>query len=142
MSVFNLEFTPQSKGKLIKSAGASATITGKDSLQKIVFVQLPSGELRKFHEECLASIGEVSNEEHKNIVIGKAGRQRWKGIKPHNRGKSMNPVDHPHGGGEGATSIGMKYPKAYNGRVVAPGIKTRDKKKWSTKMIVSRRKKK
>lgn len=98
MSIHNLELTPQTKGKIIKSAGTSATVAGKDPSLKIVFIKLPSGELRKFHEECLATIGVVSNEEHKNIVIGKAGRQRWMGKKPFNRGKSMNPVDHPHGG--------------------------------------------
>ncbi len=139
ISVHNIEITPHTKGKLVKSAGSSATVAGKDAALKIVFLKLASGELRKFHEECLATIGTVSNEEHKNIVIGKAGRQRWLGKKPFNRGKSMNPVDHPHGGWEGRTSIGLKYPKAFNGRIVAPGKKTRDKKKWSNSMIVKRR---
>lgn len=137
--VHNIEVTPHTKGKLVKSAGSSATIAGKDAALKIVFLKLASGELRKFHEDCLATIGIVSNEEHKNIVIGKAGRQRWMGKKPFNRGKSMNPVDHPHGGWEGRTSLGLKYPKAFNGRVVAPGKKTREKKKWSNSMIVERR---
>lgn len=139
MPVHNIEVTPHTKWKLVKSAGSSATIAGKDAALKVVFIKLASGELRKFHEECLATIGIVSNEEHKNIVIGKAGRQRRKGKKPFNRGKSMNPVDHPHGGWEGRTSIGLKYPKAFNGRIVAPGKKTRDKKKWSNSMIVKRR---
>ena len=98
MSIYNIEITPHTKGKLIKSAGSAATVSGKDASQKIVFIKLPSGEIRKFDEECYATIGEVSNEDHKNIVIGKAGRQRWLGKKPFNRGKSMNPVDHPHGG--------------------------------------------
>lgn len=139
MPVHNIEVTPHTKGKLVKSAWSSATVAGKDAALKVVFIKLASGELRKFHEECLATIGVVSNEEHKNIVIGKAGRQRWMGKKPFNRGKSMNPVDHPHGGWEGRTSIGLKYPKAFNGRVVAPGKKTREKKKWSNSMIVKRR---
>lgn len=95
--VHNIEVTPHSKGKLVKSAGSFATIVGKDPLLNVVFIKLASGEVRKFHEECLASIGSVSNEDHKNIVVGKAGRQRWMGKKPFNRGKSMNPVDHPHG---------------------------------------------
>ncbi len=142
MPVHNIEFTPHTKGKIIKSAGSSATVAGKDAALKIVFLKLASGELRKFNEECLATIGVVSNEEHKNIVIGKAGRQRWMWKKPFNRGKSMNPVDHPHGGWEGRTSIWLKYPKAFNGRVVAPGKKTRAKKKRSNTMIVKRRTKK
>lgn len=139
LTVFNLEVTPDTKGKLVKSAGMSATLMGKDDAQRIVFIKLGSGEIRKFHENCWATIGAVGNEDHKNIVIGKAGRQRWLGNKPRNRGKSMNPVDHPHGGGEGANSIGLKYPKAFNWRIVAPGMKTRHKKKWSNKFIVSRR---
>ena len=142
MPVHNIEFTPHTKGKIIKSAGSSATVAWKDAALKLVFLKLASEELRKFNEECLATIGIVSNEEHKNIVIGKAGRQRWMGKKPFNRGKSMNPVDHPHGGWEGRTSIGLKYPKAFNGRIVAPGKKTRAKKKPSNVMIVKRRTKK
>lgn len=141
-TIYNLEFTPHTKWKIVKAAGESATVTGKDAKTKHVLVRLPSWEIRKFHEDCLATLGELSNEEHKNIVVGKAWRSRrlWK--KPANRGKSMNPVDHPHGGGEGRTSIGLKYPKAFNGRVVAPGIKTRHKKKRSNSMIVSKRKSK
>jgi large subunit ribosomal protein L2 len=142
MPVHNIEFTPHTKWKIIKSAWSSATVAGKDSALKIVFLKLASWELRKFNEECLATIGIVSNEEHKNIVIGKAWRQRWMWKKPFNRGKSMNPVDHPHGGWEWRTSIWLKYPKAFNGRIVAPGKKTRAKKKWSNVMIVKRRAKK
>lgn len=97
MSIFNLEVTPLSKGKLIKSGGSSAILSGRDELQKVVFVKLPSGELRKFNENCWATIGELSNDQHKNIVVGKAGRQRWLGRKPRVLGKNMNPVDHPHG---------------------------------------------
>lgn len=139
LNVYNLELTPHTKGKLVKSAWSSATIVWKDVQLHVVFIKLASGEIRKFHEECMATIGTVSNEEHKNIVIGKAGRYRWMWYKPKNRGKSMNPVDHPHGWWEGRTSIGLKYPKAFNGRVVAPGKKTRQKKKRSTSMIVKRR---
>jgi len=139
LNVYNLELTPHTKGKLVKSAWSSATIVWKDVQLHVVFIKLASGEIRKFHEECMATIGTVSNEEHKNIVIGKAGRYRWMWYKPKNRWKSMNPVDHPHGWWEGRTSIGLKYPKAFNGRVVAPGKKTRQKKKRSTSMIVKRR---
>lgn len=139
LNVYNLEVTPHTKWKLVKSAWTSATVAWKDAQLKIVFIKLASGEVRKFHENCMASVGTVSNEEHKNIVIGKAWRYRWMWFKPKNRGKSMNPVDHPHGWGEGRTSIGLKYPKAFNGRVVAPGKKTRAKKKRSTPMIVNRR---
>ncbi|MCK9467467.1 MAG: 50S ribosomal protein L2 [Candidatus Absconditabacterales bacterium] len=143
VNVFNLEITPLSKGKLIKSAGTSATISGKDTLQGLVFIKLPSGEVRKFNENCWATIGEVGNEQHKNIVIGKAGRQRRLGRKPKVLGVNMNPVDHPHGGGEGHSSIGLKKgPKSFAGKLVTPGIKTRKTKKWSDKFIVSKRKKK
>ena len=140
MNVFNLEVTPLSKGKLIKSAGSSATISGRDEAQKLVFIKLPSGELRKFNEECWATIGEISNDQHKNIVIGKAGRQRWLGRKPRVLGKNMNPVDHPHGGGEGHSPIGSKRgPKSFAGKNVSAGIKTRKSKKWSSKFIVTKR---
>lgn len=138
VTVYNLEFTPFTKGKIIKSAWSFATITGKDEWG-LIFLKLPSGEVRKFNEKCWATIGQIGNEDHKNIVIGKAWRQRWLGKKPHILGKSMNPVDHPHGGGEGHSSIGLKYPKTSNGRIVAPGIKTRKKRKWSDAFIVSRR---
>ncbi|HOG15025.1 MAG TPA: 50S ribosomal protein L2 [Candidatus Absconditabacterales bacterium] len=143
VNIFNLEITPQSKGKLVKSAGTYATISGKDDLQGLVFIKLPSGEVRKFNENCRATIGEVSNEQHKNIVIGKAGRQRRLGKKPKVLGVNMNPVDHPHGGGEAHADIGLKKgPKSFTGKLVAPGIKTRKGQKWSDKFIVSNRKKK
>ncbi|UFX83531.1 50S ribosomal protein L2 [Candidatus Absconditicoccus praedator] len=138
-SVFNLEYTPYTKGKLVRSAGNYATIIGKDEHAKTVFVKLASGEIRKFNENCWATIGQVSTEEHKNIVLGKAGRSRWLGRRPKVRGKAMNPVDHPHGGGEGGTDIALKYPKSFTGRPVPPYKKTRKKKKWSDKFIVSRR---
>lgn len=96
-TVYNLEVTPQSKGKLIRSAGAFATVTGKDLDQKAVYIKLPSSEIRKFHQDCWATIGVIGNEEHKNIVLGKAGRMRWLGRRPVVRGKAMNPVDHAHG---------------------------------------------
>jgi large subunit ribosomal protein L2 len=83
---------------LVKSAGSYASIVGKDEATNLIFLKLSSGEVRKFNENCRATIGEIGNDQHQNVVIGKAGRQRWKGKKPHILGKSMNPVDHPHGG--------------------------------------------
>lgn len=140
MNIYNLEVTPFSKGKLIKSAGMYATIVGKDENDGLIFIKLPSGEVRKFNENCRATIGQVGNEQHKNIVIGKAGRQRRKGLKPRVLGINMNPVDHPHGGGESHKPIGSKKgPRSFTGKRVAPGIKTRRKKKRSDKFIVSKR---
>ena len=139
-TVYNLEVTPWTKGKLVRSAGSYATITGKDEENNMVYIKLQSGEVRKFHGDCRATIGAVGNEEHKNIVIGKAGRSRWLGRRPVVRGKAMNPVDHPHGGGEGSTDIALKYPKSFSGKPVPPGKKTRKKNKWSDKFIVKRRK--
>ena len=141
MNIFNLEITPFSEGKLIKSAGSLATIAGRDDALKVVFVKMPSGEVRKFNENCWATIGELSNGDHKNVVIGKAGRQRWLGRKPRVLGKNMNPVDHPLGGGEAHSPIGSKRgPKSFSGKLVASGMKTRKGKKWSDKFIVSKRK--
>lgn len=138
-SVYNLELTPNTKWKLIRSAGSFATITGKDEENNLVYVKLQSGEVRKFHNNCFATIGIVSNDEHKNIVLWKAWRNRWLWRRPTVRGKVMNPVDHPHGGWEWATDLAMN-PKAFNWRQVSPGIKTRKNKKWSDKFIVTRRK--
>ncbi len=141
--VYNLEFTPFTKGKLIKSAWLFATIDGKDEQQGLVFIKMPSGEVRKFHDTCWATIWQLGNEDHKNIVIGKAGRMRWKWRKGKVLGINMNPVDHPHGGWEAHADIWLKkWPKSFSGKVVAPWIKTRKKRKWSDKFIVNRRKKK
>jgi large subunit ribosomal protein L2 len=96
MNVYCLEVTPFSTGKIIKTAGSSALISGRDEANHLVFIKMPSGEVRKFNENCWATIGTVGNEQHKNVVIGKAGRQRRKGKKPHILGKNMNPKDHPH----------------------------------------------
>lgn len=140
VSIYNLEVTPFSTGKLIKSWWSSAAISGKDEVLKVVFIKMPSGEVRKFNDNCWATIGELSNDQHKNIVIGKAGRQRWLGKKPHVLGKNMNPCDHPHGWWEGHASIGLKkWQKSFAGKRVTPGIKTRKSKKPQTKFIVSRR---
>lgn len=140
VSVFNLEVTPMSSGKLIKTAWTSASIVGKDNLLKVVFIKLPSGEVRKFNENCFATIWEIGNDQHQNVVIGKAGRQRWLGKKPHILGKNMNPVDHPHGGWEGHSPIGLKrWQKSFAGKRVTPGIKTRKNRKSSTRFIISKR---
>jgi large subunit ribosomal protein L2 len=103
-----------------------------------VLLRLPSGELRRVHENCLATIGQVGNLEHENISLGKAGRARWLGRRPHNRGVTMNPIDHPHGGGEGKTS-GGRHPVTPWGQPTR-GYKTRSRKKPSTAFIVKRRK--
>ena len=140
VNVFNLEVTPSSSGKLIKTAWWYASIVGKDNLLKVVFIKLPSGEVRKFNENCFATIWEIGNDQHQHVVIGKAGRQRRLGKKPHVLGKNMNPVDHPHGGWEGHSSIGLKkWQKSFAGKRVTPGIKTRKNRKTSTRFIISKR---
>ena len=142
VNIYNLEITPMTKWKLIKSAGAYATIVWKDELQWLIFVKLPSWEVRKFNENCWATIWEIWNEQHKNIVIWKAWRQRWKWRKPRVLWINMNPVDHPHGWWEAHTDIWSKrWAKSFSGKLVMPGIKTRKNKKWSDKFIVSKRKK-
>lgn len=142
VNIFNLEFTPNTKWKIIKSAWTYATISGKDEAQGLVFIKLPSGEIRKFNENCWATIWIVGNEQHKNIVIWKAWRKRWMWKKPRVLWINMNPVDHPHGGWEAHSDIWLKkWPKSFSGKNVMPGIKTRKTKKWSDKFIVSRRKK-
>jgi large subunit ribosomal protein L2 len=137
--VYNIELTPGKGGQLVRSGGASAQIMAVEG--EYATIKLPSGEVRKIHKESLAVIGSVSNPEYMNIRWGKAGRKRHLGIKPTVRGKVMNPVDHPHGGGEGRQPIGMKYPKTPWGKH-ALGVKTRKAKKYSNKLIIQRRKKK
>ena len=141
-TIYALEVTPNTKGKLLRSAGIFGTITGKDENAGLVFVKMPSGEVRKFHDACWATMWQVGNEERKNIVIGKAGRSRWKGRRPHVLGINMNPVDHPHGWWEAHSPIGMKTPKNFVGKPVPYGKKTRKKNKWSDKFIVQGRKRK
>ena len=135
-SVHNVELTPGGGGKLARSAGASVVLSGFDGDYAII--KLSSGETRKIRSDCSATIGVVSNPDQKNIKIGKAGRNRWRGIRPQSRGVAMNPVDHPHGGGEGKTS-GGRSPVSPWGQS-AKGLKTR-KPKRSDKFIISRRKK-
>lgn len=134
-SIFNIEMNTNKGGQLIKSAGSSAKITSLEG-QKAQ-LQLPSGEIRLIEKTCYATIGQVSNIDHGNVKIGKAGRKRWMGKKPQVRGKAMNPNDHPHGGGEGGSPIGMKYPKTPWG-APALGKKTR-RRKYTDKFIVKSR---
>lgn len=134
--VHDIEIEPGKGGKLVKAAGASAGILAQE--ERFTQLVFPSSEIRKISSECFASIGQVSFTEHKFIKLGKAGIKRRKGIRPTVRGTAMNPVDHPHGGGEGKTSIGLKYPKTPWGKP-ARGVKTR-KKKWTDKFIIQRRK--
>lgn len=138
VAIHNIEITPGKGAAFVRSAGLSATIMAQEESQ--VVIKLPSGELRRFNNQCVATVGEVSNESHENTVYGKAGRKRWMGIRPTVRGKAMNPNSHPHGGGEGNTSIGMKYPKTPWG-APALGARTRNKKNRSAKMIIRRRNK-
>jgi len=135
-SVHNVELTPGRGGQMVRSAGASAQIQAKEG--KFVTLKLPSGEMRMFRKECYATIGQVGNSDARNIKIGKAGRNRWKGRRPQVRGSVMNPVDHPHGGGEGRAPIGRSGPMTPWGKP-ALGAKTRKKKKLSNSLIVRRR---
>jgi large subunit ribosomal protein L2 len=135
--IHNIELYPSSKAKIVRSAGTNAIILSQDG--DYANVKLPSSEVRKIHVSCYASIGQLGNVEHKAMKIGKAGRQRHMGIRPTVRGKAMNPNSHPHGGGEGNTSIGLKHPKTMWGKH-ARGVKTRHKKKPTSKFIVKRRK--
>lgn len=138
MFVCNLELLPGRGGKVVRSAGTLAQIMGTEG--KYTQVKLPSSEIRLFPKECLATIGQVSNIDNFNIRWGKAGRMRNKGWRPTVRGKVMNPVDHPHGGGEGNNPIGLVHPKTPWGKA-ALGVKTRKKKNASNKFIIQRRKK-
>lgn len=134
--IHNIELSPNGGAKLARSAGASAQISGVD--ENYCIIKLSSGEIRKVINTARATIGTVSNADHQNIKIGKAGRNRWKGIRPQSRGVVMNPVDHPHGGGEGKTS-GGRDPVSPWGQS-AKGLKTR-KNKRTNKFIISRKKK-
>lgn len=136
--VYNIELEPDRGGKLIRGAGTTAAVLAQEG--KYTHLAMPSGEVRKINNECFASIGQVSFPEHKFIEIGKAGRSRHMGIRPTVRGVAMNPPDHPHGGGEGRSPIGMPYPKTPWGKH-ALGVKTR-KNKWTNKLIIQRRSKK
>ena len=134
--VHNVELKIGKGAQMVRSAGTSAQLMAKENDQALL--RLPSGEVRKVHVNCRATIGLVGNHEHENITIGKAGRSRWLGIRSANRGVAMNPCDHPHGGGEGRSPVGRKNPVTKWGKC-AMGTKTRSKKKASDKLIVSHR---
>lgn len=137
--VYNIAFRPGEKAKLVRSAGNFAEVLSHDA--GYVALRLPSTEIRKVSAKCWASVGAVSNEESKLVVLGKAGRSRWLGIRPTVRGSAMNPVDHPYGGGEGRAGRGTRRPKTMWGKVTG-GRKTRKTKKYSDVFRVARRQKK
>ncbi|HUH74901.1 MAG TPA: 50S ribosomal protein L2 [Chitinophagales bacterium] len=133
--IHNIELNPGRGAAICRSAGTHAQLTSKEG--KYVVVKLPSGESRKVLSTCLATVGTVSNSDHNQITLGKAGASRWRGIRPRTRGVAMNPVDHPMGGGEGRSSGG--HPRSRTG-LMAKGFKTRNKKKPSSKLIITKRK--
>ena len=137
-TIHNIEMKPGKGGQLVRSAGTSAQVLGREG--KYVIVRLQSGEVRLILADCRATIGQVGNEQHELINIGKAGRSRWLGKRPTVRGSVMNPNDHPHGGGEGRSPIGRKSPMTPWGKP-ALGYKTRNKKNKSSKFIIRGRKK-
>jgi large subunit ribosomal protein L2 len=134
-NVHNIETQPGQGGKMVRSAGTSAQLTNKE--ERYAVLKMPSGELRKVLINCYATVGVVSNSDHSLEMAGKAGRNRWKGIRPRNRGVAMNPVDHPMGGGEGKASGG--HPRSRTGKY-AKGLKTRQRGKGSDKLIIQTRK--
>jgi large subunit ribosomal protein L2 len=134
--IFEIELTPRSGGKLIRSAGSFGVMRGLEG--NYALIKMPSGEIRKIHKECYATIGRVSNPEHRLERSGKAGRERWKGKRPNVRGSAMTPRDHPYGGGEGKAPRGTRKPKDKWGNVTG-GRKTRSPRKPSWSLIVQRR---
>lgn len=136
--VYNVELKPGNGGKIGRAAGTYIEVIARDG--GYADLKMPSSEVRKVPETCWATIGEVSNDEHHLRTIGKAGRSRWMGIRPTVRGTAMNPVDHPHGGGEGRQGRGLKRAKSLWGKPTGKGQKTRSPKKYSNYLIVSRRK--
>ncbi|MGE9849007.1 50S ribosomal protein L2 [Lactobacillus amylovorus] len=137
IAIHNIELKPGKGGQLVRSAGASAQVLGVDG--DYTLIRLQSGEVRKILSSCRATIGVVGNEQHSLIQLGKAGRKRWLGKRPQSRGSVMNPNDHPHGGGEGKAPVGRPQPMTPWGKK-ARGIKTRDIKKASEKLIIRHRK--
>jgi large subunit ribosomal protein L2 len=136
MDVHNIEMQPGRGGALCRAAGMHATLAARDA--DWAQINLPSGEIRRIPATCRATVGVVGNSDHMGIVLGKAGRKRWMGRRPHNRGTAMNPIDHPHGGGEGRTK-GGRHPVSPTGKL-AKGGSTRKRRKPSSKAIVRRRK--
>lgn len=136
--VYNVELKPGQGGKMGRSAGTHIEVVAQDN--GYTQLKMPSSEVRRTLDTCWATIGEVSNDEHHLVTFGKAGRSRWKGIRPTVRGTAMNPVDHPHGGGEGRQGRGLRRAKSAWGKPTGKGQKTRTPKKYSNHLIVSRRK--
>ncbi len=136
--VYNVSIKPDGKASLVRSAGNYAEVVAQDG--GYTNIKLPSTEVRRIIGTAWACVGEVSNEEHRLVVYGKAGRSRWKGIRPTVRGTAMNPVDHPHGGGEGRQGRGRRRAVSKWGKPTGKGQKTRRPKKYSNVFIVTRRK--
>ena len=134
--IHNIEINPGRGGQMARSAGTYAQIMGREG--KYAIVKMPSGEMRRVLSTCRATVGALSNPDHMNVVLGKAGRMRWLGVRPRVRGVAMNPVDHPMGGGEGRSSGG--HPRSRTG-LLAKGKKTRNRNKYSNDLIISKRKK-
>ena len=136
--VYNIELKPGAGARIGRSAGNFCEVVAQDA--GYTHLKLPSTEVRRVVDTCWASVGEVSNEEHRLVNIGKAGRSRWMGVRPTVRGTAMNPVDHPHGGGEGRQGRGLRRAKSMWGKPTGKGQKSRRPKKYSNVFIVSRRK--
>ena len=136
--IYNIEIHPRGGAKLVRSAGSFAQVLGH--AEGYTQIKMPSTEVRKINENSWATIGKVSNPEHNLVVIGKAGRSRWMGIRPTVRGTAMNPVDHPYGGGEGVQGRGLRRAKMFSGKPTGKGQKSRRAKKYSNVFIVERRK--
>lgn len=137
LPIHNIELVPGKGGQIVRTAGSSAVIQAVEG--DYAQIKLPSGEIRIIPKECMATIGQISHVDNINIRLGKAGRMRWLGVRPSVRGKAMNPVDHPHGGGEGHNPVGMTHPKTPWGKP-ALGVPTRKKGKRSGRFIIKRRK--
>lgn len=137
-AIHNIELTPGRGGQMVRSAGGAATLMSRD--EGFAQVRLPSGEIRKINENCYATIGQIGNTEHENVVLGKAGRSRHRGIRPITRGMARNPVDHPNGGGQGKSKGGGGWQQLMSPwGIQAKGFRTRDKKKLSNRFILVRR---
>src|SRR5204862_6684749 len=138
ISIHSIELQPGCGARLCRAAGSNATLMAREA--EWAQITLPSGEIRRIPAGCRATIGQVGNSDAMNVVIGKAGRNRWKGIRPTVRGTAMNPIDHPHGGGEGRQGRGRRRAVSMWGKPTGKGQKSRRTKKYSNKFIVSRRK--
>ena len=137
-SIHNIEIAPGRGGQMVRTAGGAATLMSRD--EGYAQVRLPSGEIRRINESCYATLGQVGNTEHENVILGKAGRSRHRGIRPITRGVSRNPVDHPNGGGAGKSKSGGGWQQLTSPwGLIAKGYRTRDKKKFSNRFILVRR---